>query len=116
MISHAHDQPFLDSFGPLAVAWIGAVESCTCSPPVFSAWGDPDLLEVRRVRCPRRKRGGLTPVEDQQLAGLMMWIPGALVYLYLGARAVLFVQRLKSLGRRQHDASFPRSSPDERTP
>jgi putative membrane protein len=28
---------------------------------------------------------GLTPLEDQQLAGLLMWIPGGVVYL-----AVLF--------------------------
>lgn len=36
---------------------------------------------------------GLTPVQDQQLAGLIMWIPAALVYL--GACAVLFVQWLE---------------------
>jgi putative membrane protein len=24
---------------------------------------------------------GLTPLEDQQLAGLVMWIPGGVVYL-----------------------------------
>ena len=35
---------------------------------------------------------GLTPLEDQQLGGLLMWIPGGTVYmviaLVLGARAL----------------------------
>jgi cytochrome c oxidase assembly factor CtaG len=29
-------------------------------------------------------RFGLTPLEDQQLAGLIMWVPGGLIYLCLG--------------------------------
>lgn len=32
---------------------------------------------------------GLTPLEDQQLAGLLMWIPGGMIYL--GAAAALFL-------------------------
>jgi cytochrome c oxidase assembly factor CtaG len=28
---------------------------------------------------------GLTPIEDQQLAGLIMWVPGGLVYLHVAA-------------------------------
>ncbi len=36
---------------------------------------------------------GLTPLEDQQLAGLLMWIPAGLVYL--AAAAVLFLQWLE---------------------
>jgi cytochrome c oxidase assembly factor CtaG len=27
---------------------------------------------------------GLTPLEDQQLAGLIMWVPGGIVYLAAG--------------------------------
>lgn len=41
---------------------------------------------------------GLTPVQDQQLAGLIMWIPAGLVYL--GAAAVLFLQWLERSGAR----------------
>lgn len=37
---------------------------------------------------------GLTPLEDQQLAGLIMWLPGGLVYLV--AAAVLFVLWLRA--------------------
>ena len=36
---------------------------------------------------------GLTPLEDQQLAGLIMWIPGGLAYLV--AAGALFVQWLR---------------------
>lgn len=36
---------------------------------------------------------GLTPLEDQQLAGLIMWVPGGL--LYVAAAAVLFVRWLE---------------------
>lgn len=27
---------------------------------------------------------GLTPLEDQQLAGVIMWVPGGLIYLVVG--------------------------------
>lgn len=40
-------------------------------------------------------RWGLGALEDQQLAGLIMWIPGGL--LYLAAMAVLFVRWLEPL-------------------
>jgi putative membrane protein len=36
---------------------------------------------------------GLTPAEDQQLAGLLMWIPGGLVHVVAGL--ALFAQRLR---------------------
>lgn len=39
---------------------------------------------------------GLTPMEDQQLAGLLMWIPAGIVYL--GAAAVAFVRWLEPHG------------------
>lgn len=32
---------------------------------------------------------GLTPLEDQQLGGLIMWIPAALVYLFAGLVLVI---------------------------
>ncbi len=38
---------------------------------------------------------GLTPIEDQQIAGLLMWAPGSLVYL-LAALAILY----RTLGTR----------------
>jgi putative membrane protein len=41
---------------------------------------------------------GLTPAEDQQLAGLLMWIPGGLVHA--GAGLVLFARRLGGEGGR----------------
>jgi putative membrane protein len=37
---------------------------------------------------------GLTPAEDQQLAGLLMWIPGGLVHAVVGL--TLFARRLAS--------------------
>jgi putative membrane protein len=40
---------------------------------------------------------GLTPLEDQQLAGLIMWLPAGLVYLSVAA--VLFIQWLERAGR-----------------
>lgn len=39
---------------------------------------------------------GLTPLEDQQLAGLVMWIPPVLVYL--GAAATILAGELRRLG------------------
>jgi putative membrane protein len=36
----------------------------------------------------------LTPLEDQQLAGAIMWVPGGIVYLL--AAAILLVQWLES--------------------
>lgn len=41
---------------------------------------------------------GLTPLEDQQIAGLIMWIPAGLVYLLVAA--VLFVQWIEQPTRR----------------
>jgi cytochrome c oxidase assembly factor CtaG len=32
---------------------------------------------------------GLTPVEDQQLGGLIMWIPGGLIYLCVALALML---------------------------
>jgi len=44
---------------------------------------------------------GLTPAEDQQLAGLLMWVPGGLVHA--GAGLALLARRLGD-GRRRVDA------------
>ncbi|MGN2248639.1 cytochrome c oxidase assembly protein [Frateuria sp. GZRe14] len=41
---------------------------------------------------------GLTPAEDQQLAGLLMWIPGGLVHAFAGL--ALFARRLGREGGR----------------
>jgi cytochrome c oxidase assembly factor CtaG len=45
---------------------------------------------------------GLTPLEDQQLAGLIMWVPGGL--LYLVAMAVLFVGFMREMSLSTRDA------------
>lgn len=45
---------------------------------------------------------GLTPAEDQQLAGLLMWVPGGLVHA--GAGLALLARRLDDAGRRHVDA------------
>lgn len=45
---------------------------------------------------------GLSPLEDQQLAGLMMWIPAALIYG--GAALFLAAYWIRTSGRRQTSA------------
>ncbi|MGN6512298.1 MAG: cytochrome c oxidase assembly protein [Lysobacteraceae bacterium] len=45
---------------------------------------------------------GLTPAEDQQLAGLLMWVPGGMVHA--GAGLVLLARRLAPDGRKRIDA------------
>ena len=45
---------------------------------------------------------GLTPAEDQQLAGLLMWVPGGLVHA--GAGLALLARRLGDGGRGRVDA------------
>lgn len=59
----------------------------TGRPP--SRWPPPQLATVSAVRvagrAARRRRlacpWGLAPLADQQLAGVIMWIPAGLVYL-----------------------------------
>ncbi len=41
---------------------------------------------------------GLTPLEDQQIAGLLMWIPAGFIYLFV--LAILFVAWLREAERR----------------
>lgn len=48
-------------------------------------------------------RWGLTPLEDQQLAGLIMWVPGCTIYAAVAA--ALFVLWLESVGHQS--ASVP---------
>ncbi|HEX4667412.1 MAG TPA: cytochrome c oxidase assembly protein, partial [Chthoniobacterales bacterium] len=43
---------------------------------------------------------GLTPLEDQQLGGLIMWIPAGVVYIVAGL--VLFAGWLRESGKRTH--------------
>ena len=45
--------------------------------------------------------GTLSPLEDQQLAGVVMWVPGGIVYL--GAAAAVFVRWLRALERASDD-------------
>ena len=45
---------------------------------------------------------GLTPAEDQQLAGLLMWVPGGMVHA--GAGLALLARRLSAGGRERADA------------
>ncbi|GJG86014.1 hypothetical protein tb265_11950 [Gemmatimonadetes bacterium T265] len=49
---------------------------------------------------------GLTPLEDQQLAGVVMWVPAGLVYL--GAASALFVRWLRGAERGADDARAAR--------
>lgn len=49
---------------------------------------------------------GLTPLQDQQLAAAMMWIPGGLVYL--AATAASIVRWIRADERAQRVASTPR--------
>jgi putative membrane protein len=51
----------------------------------------------------------LTPVEDQQLGGLVMWIPAGLVYV--GAGLMLFAGWLREAKKRSTDESFAVPSP-----
>lgn len=44
---------------------------------------------------------GIAPLADQQLAGLIMWVPPAL--LYIGVAAFLFVRWLEAVGRRTRE-------------
>lgn len=46
---------------------------------------------------------GFDPLVDQQLAGLLMWVPPA--FLYVGVLAYLFVHWLDTVGRRNRPAS-----------
>ncbi|MBW8785497.1 MAG: cytochrome c oxidase assembly protein [Novosphingobium sp.] len=51
---------------------------------------------------------GLTPSEDQQLAGLIMWIPGGL--FHLGAALILLARALQSTVREDHRESRGRET------
>lgn len=48
---------------------------------------------------------GLSPLEDQQLAGLIMWVPGALVYLL--ALSIVFIAWLEGEEAGRHPAPGP---------
>ncbi|MFL6588760.1 MAG: cytochrome c oxidase assembly protein, partial [Chthoniobacterales bacterium] len=48
---------------------------------------------------------GLTPLEDQELGGLIMWIPAGLVYVIAGL--ALFAGWLRESDKRSDDASIP---------
>ena len=52
---------------------------------------------------------GLTPIEDQQLGGLIMWIPGSIPYLIAGL--VMFARWLRESERRsvRHTAAMTRA-------
>jgi cytochrome c oxidase assembly factor CtaG len=65
---------------------LGALMALSDSP-WYSAYGAMGLTAF-----------GLSPTEDQQLAGLIMWVPGGLFHL---AAALLFVARWLSRGERR---------------
>jgi putative membrane protein len=56
-------------------------------------------------------RWGLTPLEDQQLGGLIMWVPGSLVYI--GAALVLLARYLGESWA--HDVSVPTTDASARS-
>ncbi len=47
---------------------------------------------------------GLTPLEDQQLGGLIMWVPTAVVFILIGL--VLFSRWIREAGNRQRHSSL----------
>src|SRR5690606_4100540 len=51
---------------------------------------------------------GLTPLEDQQLAGLVMWVPAGLAYLFAGLAMV--AASMRESGRRVARREERRSS------
>jgi cytochrome c oxidase assembly factor CtaG len=53
---------------------------------------------------------GLTPLEDQQVAGLVMWVPGSL--LYLAALAWLFVHWMTSAEAKARATESSSAAPD----
>jgi putative membrane protein len=49
----------------------------------------------------RSEAWGLTAIEDQQLAGLVMWVPGGLVYMGAALTlAALWLKEAETRGRR----------------
>jgi cytochrome c oxidase assembly factor CtaG len=46
---------------------------------------------------PRTGRWNLTPLEDQQLAGLIMWMPACMIYAAVAA--VIFALWVRDMGR-----------------
>jgi cytochrome c oxidase assembly factor CtaG len=52
-------------------------------------------------------RWGLTPLEDQQLAGLIMWVPGGAVYLLSGLALLMAWLKSAESGRRPAVAGKP---------
>jgi len=55
------------------------------------------------LQTARAAAHGLSALEDQQLAGLIMWVPGGLLYLI--AMAVLFLGFIREVGARSPDLS-----------
>jgi putative membrane protein len=47
---------------------------------------------------------GLTPLQDQQLGGLIMWVPSAVVFILIGL--VLFARWIVEAGSRQRHSSL----------
>jgi putative membrane protein len=66
---------------------LGALMALSASP-WYSAYAAMDLSGI-----------GLDPATDQQLAGLLMWIPGGLVH---GAAAVVLLYRWLSVSEKRH--------------
>lgn len=55
---------------------------------------------------------GLTPMQDQQLGGVIMWVPSAITFLAVGLS--LFALWLKESGRRIEHTSFAMSRPQKK--
>lgn len=53
-----------------------------------------------QVQTAKAEQWGLTPLEDQQLAGMIMWIPAGIVYA--GAALIMVALLVHRAGRRQH--------------
>ncbi len=91
--------------GPRRSAWTAAV--CLFATSMISgALGAFMALSASPWYAPYAAMGlaafGLTPAQDQQLAGVLMWVPGGLVHA--GAALALLAPHLRAAGREVADA------------
>ena len=97
----------------------GKIRGGMSQEAVYMAWGNPQQKATGMVRNTATETWvytastaawGLSPLQDQQLAGLIMWIPAGAVYLI--AAGILFTAWLRAAERRAQRAQrYPRGRP-----
>jgi putative membrane protein len=88
--------------------WPGALLSLLTTAMHTSLLGALLTFSARAwyaVYGPATAAWGLTPLQDQQLAGLIMWIPGGIAYLV--AALTLIASRLAAPGRASQAPAIP---------